>query len=145
MGLDTYVMRAKADIDTFLIKDEYGYNKINESIWKECLYWRKCWGIDNYLSFHSTDKIEDDYRVSLKHCEQLISSSNYILGPTSDTGTIDIPLGITLVSNPTGNSCVKLRYYIKKGFAGSSENISSYFNNDVFKNVKLKFSYSPYL
>ena len=92
------------------------------------------------------DKVDNDYRVSLRHCEQIISSSNYILGPTSDTGTIDIPLGVTLVSKPTGTSCVKLRYYIKKGFPESSEVISDYFDSDsIFKPVKLKYSYSPYL
>ena len=92
------------------------------------------------------DKVDNDYRVSLRHCEQIISSSNYILGPTSDTGTIDIPLGVTLVSNPTGTSCVKLRYYIKKDFIGSSGNFNDYFDSDgIFKPVKLKYSYSPYL
>ena len=61
MGLDTYVMRAKADTSTFLVKDEYGDNKVNDSIWKDCLYWRKCWGLDSYLSFHATDRVGDEY------------------------------------------------------------------------------------
>ena len=116
----------------------------HETLWSGCS--NNTFGYERLSFILYFDKVDNDYRVSLRHCEQIISSSNYILGPTSDTGIIDIPLGVTLVSKPTESSCVKLRYYIKKDFPGSSEIISDYFDSDdIFKPVKLKYSYSPYL
>lgn len=52
MGLDTYVFRSKSAADTF--------NTNANGDWKECLYWRKCWSLDNYLRIKSTDALEND-------------------------------------------------------------------------------------
>lgn len=84
------------------------------------------------------DKVDDNYAVKLIGCEQIISTSNYILGPTVDTNAIDIPLTISLVNN-NDKKDAKLTIVYTSFTADGQNNLLLNLNDT------LRYSYNPYV
>ena len=56
MGLDTMVYRSKAEPETIL---DTNRDDVNHNSWQDCLYWRKCWGVDRHLSEMVSRELDD--------------------------------------------------------------------------------------
>ena len=84
------------------------------------------------------DKVDDNYAVKLKGCEQIISTSNYILGPTVDTNAIDIPLTISLVNDKDKKDAKLTIIYTSFVDGQTSEQLLTLTDT-------LRYSYNPYV